>query len=328
MKKSRTILYILSVIVISLAALYFYFVYSPEPQRPVLSAVTQDAMIQLNGLNRTYTFYIPEKLTDHGAPLVFVLHGSLQTVADIRKFTGYEFERLAEDKKFIVVYPQGYEKNWNDCRKSATYPAKTQNIDDKGFIQALTKKFVKQYGADAKKIFIVGFSNGGHFGFRLALEQPEEFAGITAISANLPTADNSDCVESGKSVSILIMNGTEDPINPYDGGRVTLFGFGNRGTVRSTLNSSKYFAELAGYNDESSQTETLLSKDKPKQALVNIQQWSDSDRPNIALYEIIKGGHLIPQSIFRAPRILGLTISEFNGPEEIWDFFSNQQPKR
>jgi polyhydroxybutyrate depolymerase len=48
--------------------------------------------------------------------------------------------------------------------------------------------------------------------------------------------------------------------------------------------------------------------------------------PEIALYSIIEGGHLIPQLVFRAPRLLGRTTSDLNGPGEIWDFFTRQPP--
>ena len=70
------------------------------------------------------------------------------------------------------------------------------------------------------------------------------FAGIAAISANLPTDDNSICQKAGRAVPVAIINGTADPINPYGGGRVTLFGFGDRGTVVSSAESAAQFARL------------------------------------------------------------------------------------
>lgn len=40
--------------------------------------------------------------------------------------TGYEFDWFADQRKFAVVYPEGYKNNWNDCRKNATFPAKSR----------------------------------------------------------------------------------------------------------------------------------------------------------------------------------------------------------
>jgi polyhydroxybutyrate depolymerase len=52
--------------------------------------------------------------------------------ARMRLFTGYEFDRLADQHGYIAIYPDGYRRNWNDCRKDATFPAKRDNIDDIG----------------------------------------------------------------------------------------------------------------------------------------------------------------------------------------------------
>lgn len=57
--------------------------------------------------------------------------------ARMRLCTGYEFDCLADQHGFVVIYPDGYRRNWNDCRKYATFPAKRENIDDIGFIRTL-----------------------------------------------------------------------------------------------------------------------------------------------------------------------------------------------
>jgi poly(3-hydroxybutyrate) depolymerase len=44
-----------------------------------------------------------------------VMHGSGQNGAQTRKWTGYGFERLADERGFAVVYPNGYEGYWNAC---------------------------------------------------------------------------------------------------------------------------------------------------------------------------------------------------------------------
>lgn len=324
MKRTRIILYALLLIAAILGGLYGYFLYAPKPAEPALSATLQHERIELGGLQRDYAFYIPAKLQPQ-APLLFVLHGSLQTIADMRTFTGYEFERLADQHGFIVVYPQGFQKNWNDCRRSADYPARTQNIDDKGLIAALIQRFASQHGADPRRAFLAGYSNGGHLGLRIALEQPQLLAGVAAIAASLPTDDNLDCTPSGQAVPVLLMNGTRDPINPYNGGIVTLFGFGNRGTVQSAQESARYFTKLAGYPPDAVRSSAWAHQGDRAQR-VTLDQWQAEGRAEVALYSLIGGGHLIPQAVFRAPRLLGPTLSGFDGPQAIWDFFARQRP--
>ena len=325
MKTTRIVLSVVLLIGVILAGLYGYYLYTPTPAQPALSATLQHGQIEIGERQRDFAFYIPAKRPAK-APLLFVLHGSLQTIDDIRRYSAFEFERLADQHGFFVVYPQGFERNWNDCRRTADYPARAQNIDDKGLIAALIQRFADEHGADARRAFLAGYSNGGHLGLRIALEQPQLLAGVAAFAANLPTVDNLDCTPSGEPVPVLFMNGTRDPINPYNGGVVTLFGLGNRGEVRSAYESAAYFAELAGYPHEALLSTTpWQNPDDPAQR-ARLVQWQGECRPEIALYSLIGGGHLLPQPGFRAPRLLGPTLSGFDGPQAIWDFFARQRP--
>lgn len=325
MKTTRRVLKILPVLALILAGLYGFFLYAPPPTTPTLSASLQRAQIAVGDRQRDYAYYLPAKLQAK-APLLFVLHGSLQTLDDMRTFSAYQFERLADEHGFIVVYPQGHERNWNDCRAVADYPARQQNVDDVGLIAALIQRFAAQHGADPRRAFLAGYSNGGHLGLRIALERPNLLAGVAAVAASLPTPDNLACRPVAGATPVLLMNGTRDPINPYNGGRVTLFGFGDRGQVRSSYASALYFAERAGYAAAEMQRENLWQNgDNPAQR-VELDRWQAAERAEVALFAVIGGGHLLPQAGFRAPRLLGPTLSGFDGPQAIWDFFARQRP--
>ncbi len=77
-------------------------------------------------------------------------------------FTGHEFDLLADaNQNTIIVYPQDYKNNWNDCRKEASYPAKRLNVDDVAFTRKIIPFFKKNYNINKTDIFAVGFSNGG-----------------------------------------------------------------------------------------------------------------------------------------------------------------------
>ncbi|PYC27191.1 polyhydroxybutyrate depolymerase [Aquipseudomonas alcaligenes] len=325
MKTTRTVLKILLVLALILAGLYGYFLYAPKPATPELSATLQQGSLEVGGRQRDYAYYLPAKLQAK-APLLFVLHGSLQTLDDMRTFSAYQFERLADEHGFILVYPQGVERNWNDCRAAADYPARQQNVDDVGLIAALIQRFAAQHGADPQRAFLAGYSNGGHLGLRIALERPNLLAGVAAVAASLPTPDNLACRAMAGATPVLLMNGTRDPINPYNGGRVTLFGFGDRGHVRSSYASTLFFAERAGYAAAEMQRENLWQNgDNPAQR-VELDRWQAAERAEVALFAVIGGGHLLPQAGFRAPHLLGPTLSGFDGPQAIWDFFARQRP--
>jgi polyhydroxybutyrate depolymerase len=238
----------------------------------------------------------------------------------MRAATVYEFESLADQNGFIVVYPNGYAADWNNCFKAATFSAKTQNIDHVGFIRALIAKFHSDYGINTSRVFAMGWSGGAAMAYRLALELPDEITGIAAIAMNLPTDDNKDCRASGKPISVLIMNGTGDSILPYDGGIV-----GGRGTVRSAPATAEYFAKLNGQTSPP-KTTRLPHQDLSDPTSVDRTVWNDAGKPEVVLITINGGGHTIPQPKVVFASQFGRTGKDLNGLVEIWEFFARQQP--
>lgn len=50
---------------------------------------------------------------------------------------GYESDEMADRHGFIVLYPDGYGKNPNDCRRDAPFAARKENVDDVVCLRAL-----------------------------------------------------------------------------------------------------------------------------------------------------------------------------------------------
>src|SRR6202051_1445594 len=213
-------------------AAYAYFLYSPDPTLPHLNGKVQTATIQVGSRLRSYVEHIPARLPT-GAPLVIALHGTTMDGAQMRKFTGYEFDSLADTHGFAVFYPDAYKTNWNDCRKAGAVAAKLEHVDDVGFILALIAKAQSDFEIDPKKVYLVGYSNGGQLAMTLATLSSSPAASIAIFGANLSTPDNSTCSQDSRTPPVMIVDGTDDPLNPYNGGAVSIFGFQNKGTVVS-----------------------------------------------------------------------------------------------
>jgi polyhydroxybutyrate depolymerase len=304
-----------------LGAAVGYFLYSPAPEVPRLSASVQRASLPVGSLRRSYAFYVPARLAPN-PPLLLALHGSMGDARRMRQASAYGFERLADEQGFIVVYPEGYEGYWNDCRKKGPYAARRLGIDDVAFMRALSAHFRSAYGVDSARVFAVGLSNGAHLGYRLALEAPELVRAVAVVAANLPTEENSNCAPVDGAVPVLILNGTEDPINPFEGGRVTLFGFGDRGTVRSARESAAYFARRNGIAGAPVVERIPQERSAPTSAERAL--WRSVTGADVVLYTIHGGGHTLPQPGARFPRLLGRTHQELDGPAEIWRFFARR----
>jgi polyhydroxybutyrate depolymerase len=313
MKILRFLLYSLVGLAAVTGVLFFYFLYSPTPDIPQLSGTMTRLTMQVDGLERVYRLYVPKALAK-GAPLVLVMHGSGENGAQVRLATGYEFDRLADLHRFAVVYPYGFEGYWNACNRIGDYAANTRNIDDVKFLTVLVDKLVRDIGIDAHRLFATGVSRGGQMAYRLALEAPQRFRAVAAVSASVPAPDNFKCrPAAGGTASVLIVNGTRDPLNPFDGGQVQLFGFINRGTVLSSRASGQYFADL-----------NRLSGSPIERSSVGVAQtlWHETSKPEVELLAIVGGGHGMPQPYYRNPRLLGPTSQALNGPDTIWDFFT------
>src|SRR6516162_6029140 len=173
----------------------------------------------LGSRERTFIEYVP-KTWKPGAPLLFVLHPSGGDAAGMRRYSNYEFDELADKHGFLVVYPDGFDNTWNDCRRGSPFSSKQLKIDDAGFIKSLLNHEVTARAVERKRVFAAGWSNGAQLAYRLALESPEDFAGVAAISASVPVKENLDCGQVDKPIPVMIVNGTADPINPFRGGMV------------------------------------------------------------------------------------------------------------
>jgi phospholipase/carboxylesterase len=79
-------------------------------------------------------------------------------------------------------------------------------------LQIFLDECLKRYPIDAKKLLVLGFSQGGVMAYSLALAQPQRFAALVALSSWLPKElvpqlNISDAVQS---LPTLIHHGTED----------------------------------------------------------------------------------------------------------------------
>lgn len=304
------------------AALFGYFLYTPEPAVPRLSGALTKAAIEVGGLKRTYLAYVPRGLAK-AAPLVMVMHGSGESGAQIRVETGYGFERLADHHGFAVVYPDSYSFDWDDCSKVGDFSANGVEVDDVRFLTALADKLIGETGVDPGRVFATGVSSGGLMSLRLALEAPARFRAVAAVSANVPAPENFKCKPAAQGTSVMIMNGTSDPIVAFGGGETNLLGlFYKGGNLLSSQASGQYFAHFSKIDGRPAISQAAaFDGTRVERAL-----WRNDARLEVELVTIHGGGHGLPQPWYRRARLLGPSPMAPDGPAIIWDFFARQRP--
>lgn len=254
------------------------------------SAQVVNDSIMVDGNYRTFHYQAPAP-SSKPQHIIFILHGSGGNGMEMMPRSS-SLQNIAEKEKILLVFPDGYKHFWNECRKAATSDANLENIDEQTFFLSMIRRLSSTFGTDTNTAFALGFSGGGHMSYKLALTLPKKFKAITAVVANLPDSSNMDCTASGVPVSVMIVNGTADGVNPYNGGEVKVSNV-KLGTVRSTDQTFHYWSSLAGYSGEPKK-ETL--PDTVKADSVNIERYSyrSAAKSEVILVKVINGTHSFP----------------------------------
>lgn len=273
--------------------------------------------LEVDGRERRYLMTLPS--IPDGAPLVIALHGSNQTPETLRRFAGPSFDSLATDYGFVVAYPEGYKKHWNDARSTAGFAARVEGYDDVLFVRTLIDALASEYGIDRSRVYLIGYSNGGQLAIRAAHEAGELFAGVMLISATQPAPENfAPSHDSRAAVPVLIVHGTKDPNVPYDGGMASLFGFRPRGLGLSAPETAAHWAERNGII--AAPVSMPQAPRKSDGTRVERTDLRDEINPPVRLVTIEGGGHVIPGTK-PGPRIMGRTSRETTAVDEFVDFF-------
>ena len=150
-------------------------------------------------------------------PLVIVLHCYSCDPSYLPNELG--IEALAQKHHFAVAAPASghVDKNgnpyWNATPACCDFDGK--GPDDVGAIVKLIDERVKQGGVDPKRVYLVGFSNGGFLAYRLACDHADKIAAIVSIGGAAPAT----CKPSSP-VSVLEIHGTDDIVVPIGGGKL------------------------------------------------------------------------------------------------------------
>ncbi|MDZ7765792.1 MAG: hypothetical protein U5K00_15460 [Melioribacteraceae bacterium] len=281
---------------------------------------------------RHFKFYIPKGL-DKNAPAVFLFHSENKSMNNIfgTEAGGFrEWPNLADREKFILIIPNGtnpvtgdFDGNnqlWNDCRKESQDLSQFSRANDIDFITKLIDWSKNNLPIDKTRIYASGVSNGGMMVYRLAIELGDKIAGAAVFLANM-SAD-SECSKPKTPLPILIMNGTDDPIIPFEGGVIT----GNRGMVLSAEETLNIWVKL-NYLNTQKRTNKYLTDLNPDDGsrIIKNEFNRPLGNPPVAFYVVVDGGHTIPSIKYPLPKsltenLLGNQNRDIEGVVEAWKF--------
>jgi polyhydroxybutyrate depolymerase len=277
--------------------------------------------MQVDGLTRTIRVHIP--LSWDGTrqlPVVLMLHG----------YGGNAWSGLAqgrwvpkaEQAIFLAVgldgtlkYPDRREHFPNNPRSwssgTGVTPAEQNGVDDMRFIRHVIEQLLTTHRVDARRIYVTGFSNGGAMAFRVGAELSEYVAAIAPVANTLLV----QVEQLTRPVSLLMIWGTDDPINSMQGGVVT---YHERTIIRpSAIASLQKWGQLLKCAPD-------LKSTVPQAGIERFTLHAEVGNAEAVLYTIKGMGHYWPGGVnFLSEQVAGQRSHRLNATDLIWDFFCN-----
>lgn len=272
--------------------------------------------IEVDGTEREYLVELPPDLTTP-RPLVVVFHGGGGNARQARNSSG--FSRLVKSG-YIVVYPNGTNGHWQVGMKD--HPKYDASIDDPKFISRLLDQLSSLYPVDDKRVYATGASNGGMMSHLVGIELSQRFVAIAPLIGGI-TSDMEENFRPSNEVSVLIIQGTADPLVPYEGGPVTI-GRKKWGQLMPTEDAAAMWAEHNGC--EASITEQLPDTTDDECRVERTTWPKGKNGSEVILYKVIGGGHTSPGGVQYLPeKVIGTVCRDVDAVEVIEKFFQKHQ---
>jgi len=311
---------------LTLAVLGFIFIIQTTSVSCTPSRIQADRAGNLSkslihgGLERAYHLHIPSSYRNSMAtPLVVALHGgggNGQKMATLSRLS-----LLADQNGFIVAYPEAVERNWNDGRGLSQYRSQRENIDDVGFISRMIDAIADDYNLDEKRVYVTGASNGAMMSLRLGCELADKITAMAPVIGSMPENLVSECAPA-RPVPLLMINGSDDPLVPWEGGYVHFFRK-KLGKIISVLQTIDFWVARNGCSPEPQITSEPDTDPDDGTRVQKSVYARCADGADVVLYEIKGGGHTWPGGYQYLPEFLiGKTNRDLNASETIWSFFN------
>jgi polyhydroxybutyrate depolymerase len=288
--------------------------------------------MQHDGLERWFLEFKPPRFKANAALLVQLhwANGNMWSSKVIGRLIDKDpFLRAARTDGFLMLSPNGVSKQpnstvldtkgrnqqWNDIL--GTGPAAT-GVDDVGFISALVDWAIRERQVDPTRVYVTGISTGGLMTYRMLIERPGMFAAAAVFVANLPERNLTTKIVP---TPIFIMNGFNDTVFPFAGGRAR---FG-RGQVRSAEATRDYFVQI---NKAGPMVETLMPDLDPNDGCRITSQIYASPTAPVHFYRMDGGAHVPAGKEYRLAEklvvddALGQTCHDARGLDMAWKFMS------
>ena len=201
---------------------------TPEPVLGAVDAGVVDAgaprysgpIPEVIGGNRPTNVILPEGYDrSESWPLVIVLHGYTANGTGQDRYLGVSSR--GSTFGYITLAPNGTRNQqgnrfWNATEACCDFFQ--SGVDDLGYLTGLIDEAVEKLNVDPKRVYVVGHSNGGFMGNRLACDASEKVTAVMNIAGS-SFLDPARC-QPAQAVGYLHVHGTFDTVIAFEGGRL------------------------------------------------------------------------------------------------------------
>jgi poly(3-hydroxybutyrate) depolymerase len=170
--------------------------------------------VRVDGEERCVLVSLPSSGLVEDPALVIVFHGSDGNGAQQRQTMNGELEGLALEEavsgEALVVYPDG--RTHSDCDGNTCWDRSVDGPDLR-FFDEMVEHFVREWGVDARRVFVVGHSRGGRLVEVLACNRSQTLAGGAMMAVGSGNVSSCDA-----SMPMWIAHGTDDQTIPFSKG--------------------------------------------------------------------------------------------------------------
>lgn len=211
-------------------------------------------------------------------------------------------------------YPAGGQSGGQNPEQNRNRP---EPADDVAFINQLLDQLPLKYSIDTHRIYATGLEDGGFMALRLGCSTADRVAAVAAVGASLPKT--MICLPS-RAVSALFIEGTDDPIVPYNGGTYKP----GRFHVLSAEDSAKTWAKFDRCGEKPAQ-EKIPPLQKGGKETKTYTYSGCQDNAQVILYSVKDGGNTWPGGQqYMTEKEVGKTSNAINANEAIWNFLSGK----
>jgi polyhydroxybutyrate depolymerase len=274
------------------------------------TAATGRITVDVNGTKRAVTLVEHSRLKRAPRTAVIVLRGAAAGgrrvgLSRVDRFLG--LDGVSASAGMVLAFPSAAADKWSF---SGDKP------DDVAMIHALATKLVADGIADKRRIFIAGVSSGGLLALRVLCDGADYLAGAAVLLANMP-ADMAKSCKPARPMAFFMLNGTADPLMPYQGGPAKLADF--KDEVVSADATLAPFAAIAecGKNRASHELPDRDPKDGSR-VVVHLM----GCKAPLEVYRVDGGGHALPGRPVRADRgaVIGALNNDIDTARALADF--------